>query len=314
MTARALVVSIDTEVDKGPDWRIADPPSFRSVVDGIPNVLSPLFDRYGAVPTYLLSPEVIENDGAAAVLAGLGSRAELGTHLHAQFVEPDRELWPATMGGLDAAHIQSQYPRGVEEAKLRALTETFAARFGHRPSSFRAGRYGSSSHTLEILARLGYAVDSSVTPGLMWRYKEGLVDYRGWQVGPQVVDTPAGPIVELPVSVRPGSGLAGIVQRLPPLGRRVVGKALGRRAAFAWLRPSWARPGELAAYVAASNEPVLVAMFHSMEIVPGASPYASDASGVDRIVRSLDELLGYCQDAGIESIGMTEAAARSGRA
>jgi len=310
MTGQALVVSIDTEVDKASDWSISDPPSFRSVVDGIPERLSPLFDRYEAVPTYLLSPEVIENDDAASVLAGLGSRAELGTHLHAQFVEPGRQLWPENMGGRDAGHIQSQYPREAEAAKLRALTDSFAARFGRRPSSFRAGRYGSSAHTLELLAGLGYAVDSSVTPGLVWRYKEGLVDHRGWRVGPQVLQTAAGPIVELPVSVRAGSRLAGVTQRLPDLGRRIVGKALGARATFAWLRPSWARPGELAAYVAASTEPVLVAMFHSMEIVPGASPYASDDAGVERIMGLMDELLRHCRDAGIETIGMTEAAER----
>lgn len=310
MTAQALVISIDTEVDKGPDWKIADPPTFRSIVDAVPGLLSPLFDRYGAIPTYLLSPEVIDDDAASGVLAGLDGRAELGTHLHPQFVEPGRQLWPENMGGKGADHIQSQYPKDVEAGKLCTITDSFTARFGRRPTSFRAGRYGAGPHTLELLAGLGYEADSSVTPGLVWRYAEGLVDYRKWSPVPRVVDTPAGSIVELPVGVRAGGRLAAVTQELPALARRVAAKGLGPRASFAWLRPSWARPGELAAYVAGSTEPVLVAMLHSMEVVAGASPYAADSAGVARIVRSLEELLRHCTDHGIEMVGMTAAAAR----
>ncbi len=305
---RALVVSIDTEVDKGTDWRIADPATFRSVVEGVPEALSPLFDRYGAVPTYLLSAEVIEDDEASRVLARLGTRAELGTHLHAQFVEPQRQLWADTMAGKSADHIQSQYPDEVERAKLQTLTESFTARFGWRPTSFRAGRYGSSSRTLEFLAGLGYVVDSSVTPGLVWRYPEGVVDHRRWPAGPRVVDTAAGPIVELPVSVQAGGRLAPMVAALPPLARRVTTRAIGARSTFAWLRPSWARPGDLAAYAATASEEVLVAMFHSMEVVPGASPYATDRQGVERILHSLEELLRYCAGNGVRMVGMTAAA------
>lgn len=311
MTVRTVVVSIDTEVDKSGAWTVATPPSFKSVVEGVPGVLSPLFDRYGTVPTYLLSPEVIEDDQASNALIGLGERAELGTHLHAQMVEPDRQLWPNNMGGQSVDDIQRQYPREIEAAKLQTLTERFTARFDRRPTSFRSGRYGSSDHTLELLAGLGYVVDSSITPGLVWRYAEGMVDHRDWSNGPQQVETPAGSIVELPVSIRPGSRLAPVVQAMPPLVRRIAIRALGPRAGFGWLRPSWARPGELEDFVAASTEPVLVAMFHSMEIVPEASPYAATSDDVARIVASIEELLRYCAEHDIEMTGMTAAAQAS---
>lgn len=310
VTDRTLVVSIDTEVDKSANWRISDPPSYRSIVEAVPRIFSPLFERYDANPTYLLSPEVIEDDEVAGVLADLGTSAELGTHLHTQFVEPRRELWPADMGGRAADHVQRQYPRDVEAAKLGALTELFTGRFGRPPTSFRSGRYGSSEHTLELLAGLGYVVDSSVTPGLVWRYAQGTVDYRGWSTGPRVVETAAGSIVELPLSIRAGGRLAPVLQELPPLARRAAGKVLGPRAGFSWLRPSWAKPGELAGYVAASSENVLVAMLHSMEVVPGASPYAIDDGTADRIVRSLEELLRHCADHHIQVVGMTAAARR----
>ncbi len=310
MTTPILVISIDTEVDKSCNWRVSDPPSFRSVIDGVPGVLSPLFERYDAVPTYLLSPEVIEDDHACNVLADLGTSAELGTHLHAQMAEPGRPFPLNDMGGRSVDDIQSQYPRDIEGAKLKTLTDAFTARFGHEPTSFRSGRYGSSEDTLELLAELGYLVDSSVTPGVVWRYSEGVADYRAWSAGPQVIETPAGSILELPLSVRPGSRLAPVVQAMPPVAQRIAIRAIGPRAGFGWLRPSWARPGELAAFAASSKERVLVAMFHSMEIVPGASPYSSNSDDVDRIIRSLEELLRYCADHQIETVGMTEAAFR----
>jgi len=49
-------------------------------------------------------------------------------------------------------------------------------------------------------------------------------------------------------------------------------------------------------------------MFHSMEFVPGASPYAADDAAVDGILRALEELLAHCSRVGIASCGLSEAA------
>ena len=311
MTNRLLVISIDTEIDKCADWRIATPCSFKSITEGIPNILSPLFDRYGAIPTYLLSPEVIENDEACDVLSDLGIRAELGTHLHPQFIEPERDLWPDNMDGKNANNIQSQYSREVEARKLQLLTENFKRRFGKSPTSFRAGRYGLSNHSFELLAGLGYIVDSSVTPGLIWKYAEGKLDYRKWSNDPQIIKTNAGSIVELPLSILPNSRISPYLQLLPNLIQRTAVKALGKRATFQWLRPSWAKPRDLINYLEYSTEQVLVLMFHSMEIITGASPYSVHIEDVKRIISILEELLEYCAKENINAVGMTDAATKS---
>jgi hypothetical protein len=86
---KILVITIDTEIDRSRDWSIANPPSFRSVLEAIADRLTPLFSRYGARPTYLLSPEVIEDDACVRCLRGLAN-VELGTHLHGDFVDPGR--------------------------------------------------------------------------------------------------------------------------------------------------------------------------------------------------------------------------------
>jgi len=304
---RLLVVSLDTEVDKDASWNVADPATFVSTRIGIPEVLSPLFDRHGVVPTYLLSPEVMEDDESVDVLRALGDRAELGTHLHPEFAEPQRTLLPATMAGQPTAALQCALAPNVERGKLAFVTQLFSSRFGVAPTAFRAGRYAVGAHTLRILASLSYHVDSSVTPGVRWRYREGVVDHRGWPNEGHVVQTASGPIVELPVSVHSGT-LARSLANIEGLTGRAARRLLGARARQHWLRPSWLDGPQLVDYVETYPDRILVLMLHSMEIVPGASPYAANEAGVCRIVRAMDALFDHCAHKGIRSCGMTEAA------
>ena len=81
-----LCVTIDCERDKGPRWRVRRPATFRGIHEGIGARLAPLFRQYGVKPTYLLSPEVMRDDAAATCMAALARGAELGTHLHAEYV------------------------------------------------------------------------------------------------------------------------------------------------------------------------------------------------------------------------------------
>ncbi len=304
---RVLIVTIDTEVDKDARWRVSNPPSFDSVRHGVPEVLSPLFNEFGAVPTYLLSAEVIEDGYSSEILGQLGDRAELGTHLHAEFVDPDRALEPATMAGRSADAVQCEYPRDIEAAKLTTLTDLFAKSFGRRPTSFRAGRYGLSGHTLETLAGLGYTVDSSVTPGLRWSYPQITLDYRNWSAEPTWVDVPSGKILELPVGIRPGGWPARLILRAPEPIARGARLALRGRARQRWLRPTWETGEALVRYVDTAEERLLVLMFHSMEIVPGASPYAASKTDCDRIIAALRFLLDHCVREGIAFVSLSQA-------
>jgi peptidoglycan/xylan/chitin deacetylase (PgdA/CDA1 family) len=292
---RYLLVTIDTEVDKAPDWRISSPVQFRSVCEGVPRIFSPLFAKYGVKPTYFLSPEVIEHPRCVEALQSLGERAELATHLHSELIDPDRRLFPEGMAGARADAIQRQLPRQIEAQKLANLTDLFRRAFGAAPTAFRAGRYGVSDSTYEILAELGYKVDSSVTPGLRWDYAEGEVDFRDWKPGPQWLHTPAGRILELPLSIRP----RGIVARWArPL--------IGERRAFQWLRPSWSSGESMIHYVESSDERFLNLMFHSMEVIPGASPYARTEAEAARIVESMDVLFKFCARSGVGFCGVSD--------
>jgi hypothetical protein len=288
-----LCVSIDCECDKGPAWRTRRPLRFDGVHVGIGERLHPLFRRFGALPTYLLSPELLRDAACVDRLAALDS-CELGTHLHGELAPPDDFEPPVTSA------VQRDYPPAVEEAKLAWLTERFRTCFGRAPESFRAGRFGIGPSTLGILGRLGYTVDSSVTPFVDWSSISPGLTFTGAPPQPYHPDErdPARPgasgLLEVPVTIRP-SALA----RIP---------FVGKRAEARWLRPTRNDARELVAIArdavddarrARSDAPVVLnAMFHNVEVVAGASPYAATDDGARRIVDRLGALLEFARSEG----------------
>ncbi len=303
---RQMLVTIDTEIDRDADWRIADPVSFSSVMHGIADVLTPLFERYGVRPTYLLSAEVLEHDPAIRALLSI-PHAELGAHLHAELIDPERLVPRERMAGTKRNTIQAQYEPEVERAKLRAITNLFHSQLGRRPTAFRAGRFGMSTRTLEFLAELDYRCDSSVTPGIRWDYSEGTVDYRNWGDQPRVVSTASGPIVELPITIH-RSPVAYAASRLP-IGSAVASRAARRVNPDRWLRPSRRSGRELIHLAGSRQRTVLVLMFHSVEIIPGRSPYSATPADVQRIVSAMQQLFAWWTGDGNVFSTMTEAAA-----
>src|SRR5262249_28730879 len=155
-----------------------------------------------------------------------------------------------------------------------------------------------------------YLVDSSITPGLLWNYAEGIVDFRNWDATPKWLDTPKGHLLEMPISIRPGSPIARWIQNLPAPLEPVVRRLGGRAATYNWLRPSW-KGTSMIDYVKTSSESFLNLMLHSMEVIPGASPYAKSAAQAQRILDAMDALFEFCAGQGCSFCGITDAARRA---
>lgn len=302
-----FVVTIDTESDKATDWSGSPKRSFDAVTHAIPERFMPLFERFSVVPTFLLSPEVIENDACVDVLRRLDGAAELGTHLHGEFAEPMRTFYPHNMAGCRTLAMQSSFPPDVERKKLQWLTELFAQKFGSHPKSFRAGRFGMGFETLPALTTLGYMVDTSVTPGMLWSDEGGEADFRNWTVEPKRLTFPVPlepmprSIVEIPVTLLPKSRLSGCLEAKGL--KRLTGfpaRLLRRVGGFRWLRPSFNNEKEmvrLCREVVRAGErgtrPVILnMMLHNVEVVPNASPYARTHEETDVI---LDRMAGVFQ-------------------
>lgn len=310
-----FAISIDTEVDKSPAWTVGPRLTFRSVTEGIPERFTPLFDEHGARPTYLLSGEVIEDEASVRTLKAVRN-CELGTHLHGEFVEPRRS---ESMIGERTSDMQCAYSQEIERLKMRNLTHSFIDRFGDRPMSFRAGRFGAGAYTIKCLEELGYLVDSSVTPSLKWDYPEGLADFSraGNQPYYPDLDNIASPgrsrVLEVPVSIAasvPGDAFRRLraVQAVRPL-REAVNIILPS----IWLRPSHTSSGRMVRAIEKllrANEGkdtvVLNMMLHSMEIIPNASPVTRTEEEVDALIRRMADVLSYGRQNGFRFVHLNE--------
>jgi hypothetical protein len=301
-----VAVSIDTECDKGPEWKTEFPLRFRSVTEGIPNRLSPLFRKYGIIPTYLISPEILKDPHCVAILRQLLD-CELGTHLHGEFIEPEEKPEAVV-----TSTPQIAYAPHVEREKLKNLTELFESCFGRRPASFRAGRFALSGRTLGFLEELGYRVDSSVTP---FRTNEFVGGFRSNFWGAPLV--PYHPslrdprksgslqLLEVPVTIL-APALAGwppfLLRRLSDraVHRRLLKLMLGGAVQKLWVRPLRGNAEELVSWAdtvirgwGRGSTPVLNVMFHSVEVIPGASPYTQTDEEVAALLEALEHLFAH---------------------
>jgi hypothetical protein len=301
-----LAITIDTECDKGEKWKVKQPLSFKNTREGILNNLQPIIDKYSAKATYLLSPEVINDNPSVAVFKDLSDRSELGTHLHAEFIEPE-----ANLSSTNTNHYQSDFPENIEFKKLQNLTNLFKEKFGYQPTSFRAGRFGISRKSLLFLENLGYLVDSSVTPDMQWHNTNGnTVNYFGAPYQPYHPDKhdfrKKGNmrLIQFPVSVYHPS----LLNRSPALKRQIRLNNRYHHILFnyltgfkkqIWLRPTFSKVEELKDVTnkliakQQNQNTFFCMMFHSNEYELGMSPYSLTKPDLQQNMQRLDGYLAW---------------------
>lgn len=293
-----LCVSLDTECDKDINWETRFPLEFRSVVQGIPERLTPLFGQYGIKPTYFLSPEVLYDKACVDVLSQLNN-CELGTHMHGEFIGPD-----ANMNASKTSSVQAEMSLKLESEKLTNLSRLFKEKFGYFPKSFRAGRFGLSKNSLWLLSSLGYLADSSITPFYSHQFTDQIRNnYWGAPVQPYFPSKFNSrykgclKILEVPITVVNPFFLhwPRFIVRLMH-NRSFIHKRLLPRLGFkipktTWLRPKYSSAEEMIAIsdllirgMTKNNFTVLNMMYHPNEVIPGASPYAATEEDVNNIL------------------------------
>lgn len=294
-----VTITIDTECDHTPNWSRSNPLTFESIYRGLPEILQPAFASVGATPTYLLTVEVMEDEDSVAAIKGMQGDYELGTHLHAAFIEPEKKH--LDYAGVDCPIFQCSYSPDTEYQKLENLTHLFVDRFNYQPTSFRAGRYGANHHSINALEKLGYTVDTSITPHLKWVEPNHTIDHRRAPLQPyfpshSAIDKPlptgtTRSILEVPISVRPR-----LFRRHPH-----------------WFRPWFASVDtmkQIAQYHIHkfSSQPILVLnmMFHSMEVIPKASPYPQNEAEATRFVDDMTDVLNWCRNEGMQLVSLKE--------
>ncbi|MGE5204082.1 MAG: hypothetical protein ACM3PW_00595 [Chlamydiota bacterium] len=290
---RLFVITIDTEADGDHSWTARVPESYENVT-ALQERLLPVVSRTGALPTLLLNSDIMARAGPSATCEYLHREWgwELGTHLHGELVNPQQTY--ASPAGHKFRELQCSYPEEIEFAKMAAITAQFRQRFGFSPASFRAGRWGAGGRTFRICAQLGYEADSSVVPGHIFYEGSAAADFTRFGPHPCLPASGGERLVEVPVTVRPGRWQR-IVRVDPPghgrgaaaaiaagLGWRMrtqVSKLTASLRHTTWLRPSFSSAEKMISVLRwlkreEGRQPVIAnMMFHSNEVLPGASPY-----------------------------------------
>ena len=282
-----FVITIDTEADHSFNWKKSEPLTFKSITESIPRTIEPLFERYGAIGTYLLTAEVLEDDGSIKILKGI-DKCELGTHLHPEYIEPQKKYYK--YAGTTSSEFSNNCDPMLEMDKISNITKLFQERIGYAPLVYRGGKFGFSLATARSLSKLGYLIDTSVTPGISWK-KIGGPDFRALREQPYFIKNikDSGDLLEVPVTIMPMNILEAVFNRAT------------------WLRPSFSSVKEMKQLMGKViktrshyNAIVLNMMFHSMEFYPGASPYARSIEDCNNLISKIEDVLKYCRKIGAE--------------
>jgi hypothetical protein len=306
-----LTVTIDTEPDCSLSWRYSNPLTFRGISEGINVRLQPLFNQYGIVPTYLLNNVVLEDEDSVNILRNLQGKFELGTHLHPEFIEPQKSVHDYN-GAVGAAHC-CFYDAAIEYGKLENITALFADRFGYSPTVFRAGRFSAGENTFGALNKLGYKIDTSATPHVIWDNSPGdmtypqPVDYRATPEQPYFIDG----LLEAPVSIMVKRDLRRAVREfLFSVGGLLRRPRYSRKI---WLRPVYSSIDEMKLlfeyytnkYQHQENISLNM-MFHNVEVMPSCSPYTKTEDDCARYLDTLARFFRFCNEHGVISVKLSE--------
>jgi len=248
-----------------------------------------LFDRYGITPIYVTDYAVAaQADGVRPLRELLADgKCRIGAHLHPWVNPPfDEEV-------CNLNSYPGNLPPALEGEKLRVLSETIAESFDVRPIVYKAGRYGAGLNTTDVLAGLGYEIDTSVLPHTDLGAEEG-PDFSGCGSRPYWFGG-RHRMLEIPMTV----GFAGLLRRF---GRKVhtplasaSGRSLHLPGIFARLRlidritltPEGITPDEhrsLTRALMAEGQRVFSFTYHSPSLKPGCTPYVRSEAELGRFL------------------------------
>ena len=186
-----LYVVVDTEAEF--DWQGPMDRSETQVSSAAAQELAQsIFDTHGIRPVYVVDHAIASQpEGYEPLRAILHRRGcVVGAHLHPWTTPPFEEEVS------ERNSFAGNLPSDLEERKLRTLVATIEQSFGVRPLFYKAGRYGLSAATMDILRRLGFQVDFSILPLADLRGKGG-PDFRGADTYPY--ETQDGSILSIPM-------------------------------------------------------------------------------------------------------------------
>jgi hypothetical protein len=311
-----LVVTVDTEEDYWGSVRLT-----RYTCENIARIpaLQELFDHFNVVPTYLITYPVATNEQAVSILKAISDakRGEIGAQCHAWNTPPLNEENTAANSMLCNLPAASQY------AKMKCLQETIRARFDVGPIAFKSGRFGYGTTVARNLHRLGYKIDTSITPYTDWTREHG-PNFTRFSPRPfrfssdnAFQECASGDLIEVPSTIGflqhdfvRSNYIFNAVTRSPINKLRLAG-ILSRLRLLnkAWLCPELSDSQTMIRLARATMDNgyrALNLMFHSPSLKAGLTPFTRSEGDEKRLFQRLREFLVFARDAGIEPMRLSD--------
>jgi hypothetical protein len=273
--------------------------------------------------TYFVTHAVAAHGDSCRVLRKVldQGNGEVGAHLHPWNTPPVAEsISPPNL-------MLNNLPASLQFSKLRRLTDRLEDAFGRAPTSFRAGRSGLGSSTIDVIRRCGYTIDSSVIPFYDLRPVHGpsFVGARNrayciGESGNALEPLDVGPILEVPVSSAysrvPFEVWDAIYRRLGSrVGRALRLRGLAARAGLfskIALRPELESVRDmlrLSRALIGQGSSHLQIMWHSPSLLPGKSPFVRTPAERDGLLARIRGLIeGLRQTGPVRFVTLSEAA------
>jgi hypothetical protein len=303
-----LFITIDVEEDA---WGVYEEkiPTVNNVTR-IP-ILQSLFNRFGAIPTYLVNYPVVKDEPSRNILLEIFNKgqSEIGAHCHPWNTPPFDEEINITNSMLFNLSNELIYE------KVKTLHDEIINRFDLLPISFRAGRSGFGPNVARCISQLGYRIDSSVLP---------FCDLRDTK-GPDFSDAPTSPYW-FRADERSGKNGGGMILEVPPSTgffqknfqaaarfRRWISSApiqfhlLGvldrlHLINFHSLEPELNSGPDmirLAQTLIATGHSFLNMCFHSTSLLPGHSPFVRNDDELKGFLNKIEAFLKFASENGI---------------
>lgn len=312
-----LAVTIDTEEDEWGGYALNT-----FTLENIRRIpaLQDLFDKYGMLPTYLVTYPVASGEESVKILGEIAEdgRCEIGTHPHPWNTPPAEEERN------ERNSFINNLPPGLQFRKISTLHATIRKNFHVTPTSYRSGRWGFSGEVARNLSRLGYKVDSSLIPYTDWSEYNG-PDYSFLSAKPRAL-IPAGSgdasdeslLVEVPPSV---GYLQGDQEECNRLYYRILRSRLKHLSVIGLLdrlkllnrvclSPEISNGRDmihLATRMLKNGFKVLNLFFHSCSLLENRSPFIRTRTDEEEFLRRIEMVLAFARDNNIHPIRLSDA-------
>ena len=313
-----LVVTVDVEEDQ---WGVTLPRDATAQnVCRLPT-LQKLFHEFGSIPTYLLTYPVVSDQRAVSILRDIleGGGCAIGMHCHPWNTPPYEER----LNNYNS--MLCNLPATLQFEKLQRLHEAIQNNFEITPIAFRSGRWGFDPIVAKNIVRLGYRIDTSITPYTSWAECDG-PDFSRFSpqpyefTYPPVADGYLGTsLLELPTTIGYLHGefesCARLVRSLgrTPFRQFKVGGILSKLRLLrkVWLSPEMETPVrmiQLVRQMMSQGYEVLNLVFHSTALQKGCNPFVRTEADEQRFLENLHRFLGLVKEEGVMCTTLSEMA------